>query len=60
VFAACDDLPQPVTAQTIEALHLAVWGGRRYALLLQFDAEQTRRWAEEMGRICQAAIVPGN
>lgn len=59
VFAACTDLPGPVSPQTVEALHLAVWGGRRYALLLQLDTQATRLWANEMERICKAAISPG-
>lgn len=59
VFAACTDLPQPVSSQTIEALHLAVWGGRRYALVLQLGEEATGVWAQEMERICRAVISSG-
>lgn len=60
VFRACADLPQPVSAHTIEALHLAVWGGRRYALLLQLSPEETAVWAAEMERFCRAAILTPN
>ncbi|SDS09627.1 transcriptional regulator, TetR family [Halopseudomonas xinjiangensis] len=57
VFDACDDLPCSVSPQTIEALHLAVWGGRRYALLLQLESDETAAWANEMERLCRAAIL---
>lgn len=57
VFDACTDLPHRPSAATIEALHLAVWGGRRYALLVQLDEARIRRWAEEMERLCHAAVL---
>lgn len=57
VFAACDDLPQRPPAPTLEALHLAVWGGRRYALLLELDEDAMRRWAAETERLCCAAVA---
>lgn len=57
VFEACQDLPQPLPSATIEALHLAVWGGRRYALLLQLNTDETAAWANEMERLCRAAIA---
>jgi hypothetical protein len=37
-------------------LHLAVWGGRRYALLAQLDAKNVPGWIAEMQRICCAAL----
>ena len=37
--------------------HLAVWGARRYGLLLCLDAPQSRAWAQEMARICVAAVA---
>lgn len=57
VLAACTDLPAPADAATVEALHLAVWGGRRYALLLQLDEAQARAWAQEMQRLCTQAFA---
>lgn len=52
VFDACTDLPQCPAPETVRALHLAVWGGRRYALLLELDEMQARGWAAEMERMC--------
>jgi AcrR family transcriptional regulator len=34
VFDACTELPQRPSAEAIQAMHLAVWGGRRYGLLI--------------------------
>ncbi|MEK1908455.1 MAG: TetR/AcrR family transcriptional regulator, partial [Pseudomonas sp.] len=50
VLDAADDLPATPSPATVEALHLAVWGGRRYALLVQLDAPRMQRWAEQMER----------
>ncbi|SFR63858.1 transcriptional regulator, TetR family [Marinobacter daqiaonensis] len=52
VLAACTDLPRPATPETVEALHLAVWGGRRYALQVGLEEERMVRWAEETERMC--------
>lgn len=57
VFDACTDLPQRPSADTVRALHLAVWGGRRYAMLLQLDDAQMQQWATEMERLCCAAVA---
>lgn len=57
VFDACTDLPRRPSARTIEALHLAVWGGRRYAMLLRLDNTRTQQWADEIERLCHAAIL---
>jgi len=57
VFAACGDLQQCPSAQTREALHLAIWGGRRYALLLELDEAAARQWAAAMERLCCAAVT---
>lgn len=59
VFDACTDLPQRPSAATVQALHLAVWGGRRYALLVQLDAAQMHQWAQEMEGLCRAAVLAG-
>ncbi|WP_394243100.1 TetR/AcrR family transcriptional regulator [Halopseudomonas laoshanensis] len=60
VFQACNDLPRVPSPATIEALHIAVWGGRRYALLLQMDDDYMRQWAEQMEQLCRAAIQADN
>ena len=57
VFAACGDLPQRPASHTLEALHLAVWGGRRYALLLELDEAAARQWAAAMERLCCTAVA---
>jgi hypothetical protein len=57
VFDACGDLSQRPTAPTLQALHLAVWGGRRYALLVELDEAAARQWACEMERLCCAAVA---
>jgi AcrR family transcriptional regulator len=57
VFAACTDLPRPVPPHTQMALHLAVWGGRRYGLLLRLEPPALAQWADDMERLCVAAIV---
>ncbi|QIB51907.1 TetR/AcrR family transcriptional regulator [Pseudomonas sp. OIL-1] len=57
VFEACDDLPRPVSAETIEALHLAVWGGRRYSILLQLGEDEIQSWAREMERMCRGVVL---
>jgi len=57
VFDACADLPCRPSPQTVEALHLAVWGGRRYAMLVRLDEARMRVWAEEMERLCHAAVA---
>lgn len=56
VFAACTDLPQALPANTLLALHLAVWGGRRYALLTQLDSQQMQQWALQMESLCRATV----
>lgn len=56
LFAACADLPQPVSAERVEALFLMVWGGRRYAALAQLDEARLRTWLEEVERLLVAAL----
>lgn len=59
VLHACTDLPERPADASIESLHLAVWGGRRYALLLQMDEQHMRAWAEDMERLCLALLAAG-
>ncbi|MEH6565260.1 MAG: TetR/AcrR family transcriptional regulator [Halopseudomonas sp.] len=56
VFDAAGDLPDKPNDATLEALHLAVWGGRRYAMLVQLDEHAMGEWAQQMERFCQQAI----
>ena len=56
VIAACSDLPHPASDATLLALHLSIWGGRRYALLLEVDEAQARGWAAEMERMALSAL----
>jgi len=56
VFDACTDLPQRPSRATVRALHLAVWGGRRYAMLIQLNPGQMTTWAAEMERLCVMAV----
>jgi AcrR family transcriptional regulator len=57
VFDACTDLPHRPTPAAVQALHLAVWGGRRYAMLVRLDAIHMRQWAAEMERLCRLAVL---
>ena len=36
----------------LEALHLSVWGGRRYVMLVQLEADRMTEWAECMEQLC--------
>lgn len=56
LFAACPDLPRPIAPATVDALHLAVWGGRRYAMLIQLDEAALRGWAEQMEMLCRKML----
>ncbi|MET0348335.1 MAG: TetR/AcrR family transcriptional regulator [Rhizobacter sp.] len=55
VFAACTDLPHPPPDHVVRSLHLAVWGGRRYAMLVQLDADAMARWSADMAALCRGA-----
>jgi AcrR family transcriptional regulator len=56
VFDACTDLPQRPSAETIQAMHLAVWGGRRYGLLIGLSEKENTEWARQMERMCLALL----
>lgn len=56
IEASTDLSPIPSTA-TLEALHLAVWGGRRYAMLVQLEPERVAAWAGQMEAICIQALA---
>lgn len=52
VIDAATDLPVRPSAATLEALHLSVWGGRRYAMLVQLEADRMSDWANCMEQLC--------
>ena len=58
VFTACTDLPQRPSAEAIQAMHLAVWGGRRYGLLIGLSDTEIVEWARQMERLCLAFAKP--
>ncbi len=53
-LAACADLPRPVNDDEADALFVALWGGRRYLLML--DSTDIANWAERMARLTCAAL----
>lgn len=57
VVEAATDLPLRPEASTLEALHLSVWGGRRYAMLVQLEPERMREWAGSMEQLCLRALT---
>lgn len=57
VLGACADLPHRPAPATVQALHLAVWGGRRYAMLVRLPEPELRAWAAEMERLCVQALT---
>ncbi|UZD67486.1 TetR/AcrR family transcriptional regulator [Marinobacter sp. AN1] len=57
VVDACPDLSPRPSDTTLEALHLSVWGGRRYALQVELDDESRQAWAAEMERLCTMALL---
>ena len=56
VFDACTDLTQRPSADAIQAMHLAVWGGRRYGLLIGLSEAESLEWARQMERLCLALL----
>lgn len=57
VIAACTDLPHKPPEETVEALHLAVWGGRRYALLVRLDDDRMSQWAADMTTLVTSTLA---
>ena len=57
VLAACSDLPQLPSAERIEALHLMIWGARRYALLVQLPGERLSELVAEQEQVCLQAFA---
>jgi len=57
VFAACPEIADRIPPATIEALHLSVWGGRRYAMLVRLDEPGMVQWAVQTERLCCATVA---
>lgn len=55
--AACADLPRQPRPESIDALFVAVWGGRRYGLTAQLSGPQVEAWLLEMEELCCARIL---
>ncbi|MAF87103.1 MAG: TetR/AcrR family transcriptional regulator [Pseudomonas sp.] len=60
VIDVATDLPVRPSAATLEALHLSVWGGRRYAMLVQLEAERMQAWAASMEHLCLHTLMGAN
>lgn len=58
LLAVCHDLTPIPAPETVEALHLATWGGRRYALQVSLDKTRMESWAGQMERLCVLAMEP--
>ncbi|HEU0203028.1 MAG TPA: TetR/AcrR family transcriptional regulator [Burkholderiaceae bacterium] len=60
VLAACKDLPRPIDAEKdavmVKSLYTAVFGARRYFLLIQARDLDYAAWVGEMERLCLAAL----
>ncbi|WP_440531876.1 TetR/AcrR family transcriptional regulator [Variovorax sp. YR566] len=54
-FAVCTDLQPPPSPTTIHALLTAAWGGRRYRLLVQPEADNDE-WVAEMEAMVMARL----
>ncbi|WP_394779811.1 TetR/AcrR family transcriptional regulator [Undibacterium sp.] len=60
-LAACHDLPRQPDTETVQALLLAAWGGRRYMLLVQPEGMDLQNWSAQMARLfCRALAVDGD
>ncbi|WP_242504681.1 TetR/AcrR family transcriptional regulator [Pseudomonas songnenensis] len=60
VIDAATDLPVRPSPATLEALHLSVWGGRRYAMLVQLEADRMQAWAASMEHLCLLTLRGAN
>lgn len=54
---ACADLPEPPTPARLDSLLLAVWGGRRYFLLLSPAVMDEQAWITEMQVLCERNLT---
>ncbi len=55
-LAACPDLPGAPDAAAVRSLLEAVWGARRYRLLLQAAEPSRAAWVAQMERLCLLAL----
>jgi AcrR family transcriptional regulator len=53
---ACPDLPSRPTPAKLDSLLLAVWGGRRYFLLLSPAVMDQQVWIKEMQTLCEQVL----
>jgi hypothetical protein len=58
-FAACKDLPDPPDRRAVVSLFSAVWGARRYLMLVEPKHFDWEAWASEMERLCRARLGGG-
>ena len=55
ILADCTDLPRAPGSAKADALFVALWGGRRYLLML--DSPDVDAWAESMVQLACAALA---
>ncbi|KDP84361.1 TetR family transcriptional regulator [Cupriavidus sp. SK-3] len=55
-LAACPDLPRAPDAATVQSLLQAIWGARRYRLLLRAGESSRAAWVTQMERLCLLAL----
>jgi AcrR family transcriptional regulator len=55
-LAACHDLPAPADAEAVRTLVTAVWGARRYRLLLPDTPPADDAWIDTMVQLCLRAL----
>lgn len=59
VMDACPDLSPRPSDTLLEALHLSVWGGRRYGLQVGLPEATRRAWAAELEQLSVMALSYG-
>lgn len=52
LLGACSDLSRKPSPEAIQAMHLSVWGGRSYGLLIGLNEAEAASWAEETAQLC--------
>jgi AcrR family transcriptional regulator len=59
VLNACTELPRRPSSEAVQAMHLAVWGGRRYGLLIGLSQAESAGWARQMEQLGLALLKTG-
>ncbi len=59
VMDACPDLSPRPSDTVLEALHLSVWGGRRYGLQVGLPEATRRAWAAELEQLSVMVLSSG-